>query len=49
MEGYEDLKQMEQVSAANKEVYYIPHHVVIKESSITTKLRVVFDTLRNPI
>ncbi|KAL2739033.1 hypothetical protein V1478_001599 [Vespula squamosa] len=34
---------MGQVSAANEEVYYIPHYVVIKESSVTTKLRVVFD------
>ncbi|KAF7384602.1 hypothetical protein HZH68_014214 [Vespula germanica] len=35
---------MGQVSATNKEVYYIPRHVVIKESSVTTKLRAVFDT-----
>nr|KAF7402222.1 hypothetical protein H0235_015558 [Vespula pensylvanica] len=44
VEIYEDLKQMGQVSATNKEVYYIPRHVVIKESSVTTKLRAVFDT-----
>ncbi|KAF7383574.1 hypothetical protein HZH66_012924 [Vespula vulgaris] len=35
---------MGQVSATNKEVYYIPRHVVIKESSVTTNLRAVFDT-----
>ncbi|KAJ8977627.1 hypothetical protein NQ317_010248 [Molorchus minor] len=28
----------------NQQGYYIPHHFVKKESSLTTKLRVVFDT-----
>ena len=27
----------------NKELYYVPMHVVIKESSVTTRMRVVFD------
>jgi len=37
---------MEQVSDNNendKPVYYIPHHAVLRDNSLTTKLRVVFD------
>jgi hypothetical protein len=26
-----------------KGVYYIPHHAILREASLTTKLRVVFD------
>lgn len=45
---YLDLKHMELVPAQDANVesshtFYLPHHAVIKESSISTKVRVVFD------
>ncbi|XP_076635445.1 uncharacterized protein LOC143348733 [Colletes latitarsis] len=43
---YEDLGHMERISdhLTNKgPVYYLPHHGVLRESSSTTKLRVVFN------
>ncbi|KAL4099118.1 hypothetical protein QTP88_023596 [Uroleucon formosanum] len=43
---YIELGHMEQVSDNNendKPVYYIPHHAVLRDNSLTTKLRVVFD------
>ncbi|XP_017481149.1 PREDICTED: uncharacterized protein LOC108370339 [Rhagoletis zephyria] len=45
MEGYENLGRMSVVAAPNLEEphYYIPHHCVLKPSSVSTKLRVVFD------
>ncbi|XP_026824775.1 uncharacterized protein LOC113561781 [Ooceraea biroi] len=48
MKEYEDLKHMEKVepqsrSQDNPETCYLPHHGVMKESSSTTKLRVVFN------
>lgn len=44
MQEYIDLQHMTEVdSSLFRSAYYIPHHCVIKESSSTTKLRVVFD------
>jgi len=46
MREYEDLKHMELVSASqasNQAVCYLPHHGVLRDSSVTTKLRVVFN------
>ncbi|XP_071579677.1 uncharacterized protein [Temnothorax nylanderi] len=43
---YEQLNHMKRVSPpdpTNTQVVYLPHHPVIRESSSTTKLRVVFD------
>ncbi|XP_054712934.1 uncharacterized protein LOC129222446 [Uloborus diversus] len=46
MKEYLELKHMEPVPEtdyAKSEAYYIPHFPVLRESSTTTKLRVVFD------
>ena len=48
LEEYLTLNHMEKVPFAElkkeaHEVFYLPHHEVIKESSTTTKVRVVFD------
>jgi len=46
MEEYLDLGHMEEVIDEDqipKRSFYLPHHAVIKESSLTTKVRVVFD------
>ncbi|XP_071579965.1 uncharacterized protein [Temnothorax nylanderi] len=46
MREYLKLNHMSEVSVdkiEHKPVYYIPHHAELKEDSITTKLRVVFD------
>ncbi|KMQ85515.1 hypothetical protein RF55_15882 [Lasius niger] len=48
MQEYEDLQHMELVEQSpnkdnDKRQCYLPHHGVLRESSITTKLRVVFN------
>lgn len=46
MEEYFQMGHMEEVIEAtvpSKRVFYLPHHPVVKSSSLTTKLRVVFD------
>lgn len=46
LQEYENLHHMIRVPASEPEpqiVYYLPHHGVIRESSLTTKLRVVFN------
>ncbi|XP_017792952.1 PREDICTED: uncharacterized protein LOC108574816 [Habropoda laboriosa] len=44
MNEYAVLGHMSEQQHDNKrESYYLPHHAVFKESSLTTKLRVVFD------
>src|SRR5277367_6614110 len=52
MKEYEELGHMVQVpkielSKPTTDLYYIPHHSVMKECSTTTKLRVVFDGSAN--
>lgn len=45
MSEYQDLGHMTKVTNSEKDsvVNYLPHQTVIKEDSLTTKLRVVFD------
>lgn len=45
MKDYIDLGHMTLIKEEDRSLpsYYIPHHYVLKESSVTTKLRVVFD------
>ncbi|GFY46640.1 DUF1758 domain-containing protein [Trichonephila inaurata madagascariensis] len=46
MQEYLTLGHMELIPKndyAKKEAYYLPHHAVLRDSSTTTKLRVVFD------
>lgn len=40
---YIQLDHMTKIPPDNKRSFFLPHHAVIKESSETTKLRVVFD------
>ncbi|XP_066592932.1 uncharacterized protein [Prorops nasuta] len=43
MQEYLDLGHMIEVSNTDDDGYFMPHHAVIKNSSLTTKVRVVFD------
>jgi hypothetical protein len=45
MKEYEDLGHMEPVKSQERKntYYFLPHHPVFKETSSTTKTRVVFD------
>ena len=44
MNEYEKLGHMTEISSTSDEIeYYLPHHPVMREESVTTKLRVVFD------
>lgn len=48
MEEYQTLGHMQeisdkQVASTNVSSFYLPHHAVRNETSLTTKLRVVFD------
>ncbi|XP_017875143.1 uncharacterized protein LOC108622023 [Ceratina calcarata] len=43
MQEYIDLGHMSLATNENRDGYYMPHHAVIKVSSSTTKVRVVFD------
>ncbi|XP_076544258.1 uncharacterized protein LOC143305274 [Osmia lignaria lignaria] len=40
------MKQVDPLPSSHKNCYYIPHHAVIRESSVTTRLRVVFNASR---
>ncbi|XP_044735414.1 uncharacterized protein LOC123297721 [Chrysoperla carnea] len=43
MQEYIDLGHMVHVSDGHNQGYYMPHHTVVKASSTTTKVRVVFN------
>ncbi|XP_015438034.1 PREDICTED: uncharacterized protein LOC107193148, partial [Dufourea novaeangliae] len=44
LEEYESLGHMSKIVSDDiSKGYYLPHHAIFKESSITTKIRVVFD------
>lgn len=47
MKTYLDLNHMEPISSNVEDGYHIPHQAVIREESLTTKLRVVFDASAN--
>lgn len=44
LQEYQDLGHMEEITISSNEVaYYLPHHCVIRNESLTAKIRVVFD------
>lgn len=44
--GHIELVPSDKLQLENHQKYYLPHHAVLKEESLTTKLRVVFDASR---
>lgn len=44
--GHIELVPRDRINAPSCDVFYLPHHAVLKEASTTTKLRVVFDASR---
>lgn len=46
-DGHMELVPEKEIN--NKEKYYLPHHAVLREASVSTKLRVVFDGSAKPL
>ncbi|XP_046803815.1 uncharacterized protein LOC111689370 [Lucilia cuprina] len=46
--GHMELIPKDEINRPAPEIYYLPHHAVLKDFSITTKVRVVFDGSSKP-